>query len=567
MSTNAKLLDIFDGYDNAEPLAESLNNSDLELLSKKQAENKKSSQKDKKLDVPKTKKDGLIAIAKKVESAINLGLSSNNQIKLDLTFTATLANSVSGGGNKGVFVQSKNSSGDIAMNINIKRLSKLPALEVYSILYKSLYSHVYKKELENDDGLSLPSEISGSDKKDDSDNKSNKTKRKAIECLAGYLNKFLPKYFEGKFKDFTAISELVASQIISEMGEEDIEKILGVFFKLENFNDKAEKLVEEFLGESENARYNHIVGKATELMIDPNKEVVGLNYMQQYEELMSVSIKNKFKEAVNNDSKSLSDFKNFCVSYANKFMASRNLNGIEVSFDAEGELGTFYDGNPPRVNVNLKKIDSISELAMTLSHELTHAVDSCANRVKGNYNREGGGLFDGMSEDISNSGLKQNSSAYNLLKELKNYCYHVDPNERSARIGELSALKFIESMSKEPGVLKGVNLESQLTVSATKYIAYQEKTAKMVSELSDSKIAEWRSELSGFSKIPETARNMIKDRIDYLEKMIRSGLMIDAEKESIEAARKLLEQEQKAEEAKRAAQEILKNNQAQKGDE
>ncbi len=553
MSSNIKLNEIFEGFDNSEPLPASLSNLDLERLSKQSTirpNNNKS-------EAPKTKKDGIIAIVKKVESAINNKLPIGKEIKVDLTFTASLVNSAPDGGKKGVFVQSKKNN-DVAMNINIKRLSKLPSLEVYSIIYNALYRHSVQNEAVSDNNFDLDAGVDENTEVEEPKKKKS-SKDKAIECLAGYLNKFLPKYFDGKFKEFSAISKLVAIQIVDEMDEEDFEKILSVFFKFEKLDKKAENLVEEFLGSSETSRLEYINYKATEFLLDPNKEQTGLNYLQQAEELLSVSTKTKFQEAVNSNGKSLNDFKSFCVSYANRFMYSNNLNGIEVTFEPEGALGEFYDDSPPRINVNLKRIDSVSELAMTLSHELTHAVDSCLNKSKGKYNRDGGGLIDTISEDISDSGLKESDPAYKLLKELKNYCYHINPNERHARIGELSALSFIDEMSKD-NTGKNINLRSQLFSSASKYISYQNRTAEMINNLSSAKISAWRDMLAGFNKIPSHAKNMINERIDYLEGMLESGLMIDAEKESIEAARRIVEAKQKEIEDLKLKQEAIKKS-------
>lgn len=560
MSSDLKLNDIFDGYDSSEPLSASFSDKDLEILSKEGVKNKNNE----KLLAPKTKKDGIIAIVKKVEKAINTQLPADKRVKVDLTFTAVLANSEPGGGRKGVFIQPKNNSGDVGMNINIKRLSKLPALEVYSIIYCSLYKFANRNENEEDLDYDLALDLGSDDNKADGqdEKKKNNSKAKAIECLAGYLNKFLPKYFDGKFKEFTAISNLVAKQIVEEMGEEDFEKILSIFFKFEKLDSKAERIVENFLGESEGYRLEFLNYKATELLLDPKKEAVGLNYLQQSEELLSVSTKNKFRDAINSESKSLADFKDFCVSYANRFMNSNNLANINVTFNPEGALGEFYDSNPPRINVNLNRIDSISELAATLSHELTHAVDSCTNRAKGNFDRENNsGLLNNISEDISSSGLKESDPAYSFLRELKNYCYHVNPNERHARIGELSALNFIDEMSKDK-TIKNVNLRGQLSTSISKFVAYQERTVKMMNELSSEKIESWENRLNGeFKNIPSKAKEMIKERIKYLEGMIGAGLGIEAEQESIEAARRILEQKQKEQEAKKVAeQEALKNS-------
>lgn len=561
MSTNVKLTDIFEGYDSSSPISSGLGNADLERISKNSAVNNESKKENP--SVPKNKKDGLILIAKKVETAINALLPKDKKIKLDITFTATIVNSASPGGKKGIFVQNKNNNsayGNVSMNLNLQRLSKLPALEIYSVMYKALYENAFNIDLENDEVADLGSNLV--DKKDSDENKKQKKspKDKAIECIAGYLNKFLPKYFDGKFKQFDNISKLVATQIVNEMNEDDLNKILSVFFKFEKLDEKAIDLVDQFLGTAEESRGALLLGKASDLMLDPDKEIVALNYMQQYEELLSVSTKNKFKDAMNNGGKSLNDFKDFCVSYANSFMNSNGLKGILVTFEAKGELGTFHDSNPPKINVNLQKIDSISELASTLSHELTHAVDSCVNRTKGNYNREGGGLLNSIGEDIEHSGLKTSDPAFSFLNSLNKYCYRVNPNERHARIGEISALKFMGDMSQDTSMAKRGALQGQLATSIKSFISYQEKTISMLSELNEAKIAEFKSKFASFGKLPKAAHDLIAERIEYLEQNLKSGFNIEAEKESIEAARRIMEEQMREAEKKRNASKAMENN-------
>ena len=80
---------------------------------------------------------------------------------------------------------------------------------------------------------------------------------------------------------------------------------------------------------------------------------------------------------------------------------------------------------------------------------------------------DGTGLLNDISEDISGSGAK--GKAKELLVELKSYCYHINENERSARIGELSALIFMQKVgSKDP------KIQQEIATSVKKYKKYQQ---------------------------------------------------------------------------------------------
>ena len=120
---------------------------------------------------------------------------------------------------------------------------------------------------------------------------------------------------------------------------------------------------------------------------------------------------------------------------------------------------------------------------MTLSHELTHAVDSSLNKAAGKVNMEDGtGLLNDISEDISGSGAT--GKVKDLLVELKSFCYHINENERSARIGELSALIFMQKVgSKDP------KIQQEIATSVAKYKRYQQKTIDMITPIHAGSVA------------------------------------------------------------------------------
>lgn len=546
MSENLK--QIFENYDNADPVSARLENKHLLMLAQQKASQKEASGEEN----SNTKKSGIVSIVKKIQSSINALLPDGKKLDLDINFFAGNADSYSQtGARMGVAVLPKTESkyGNVAMNINLKRLSRLPALEVYSVIYKSLFGYVSKQKLiENPDKIkpALLDDKKQQNKQDKQEAKEVKDKARATAAIAEYLKKFLPKYFADKFEKFDHISELIASQIVEGLDEKDFTNILTNFFDLSKLDENAKKLVDKFLGiDFETARLDKVTSKAM-LLFDSDKGVQSLSYLQQAEELLSINNQNLFKEALNSGN-FIENSKEFCMAYAKSFLAAHNISEIEVTFNNEGELGTFNDTNPPSININTSKLSSISEFVQTISHELTHAVDSCANRVNGNFNREGGGILNSVDEDTSDCGLKNGTPEYAFLNELKRYCYFVDPSERNARLGELSALKFMEQMSDSDGMGRKGELFNSLSSSIQSYVKYQNKTIKHCEDLSPAKIESFRSQMNSFGKLPKKALSYMEERIDYLEGIVKSGLNlnVEAERNSIKVVEEILENKRK----------------------
>lgn len=547
--SNTNVKNIFDEYDNSKPVSSSLENEHLIKVSIENA--KKSNDQLAKDREVKNKKNAILNVTKKVEESINKvfegKLTFGNKIKIDLSFTASIedrAIAKSPAFYKDLNKENSSSQVPVCLNVNIKKLSKLPALEAYAVIYSTVHKFV-EKELVSDENKNEKGELIDSKLDENEKNKSAQSDKeaeerdKAINFLADYLEKFLQNYFPDDFKEYVSVSKFIATKLVDEMGEGSAKEILSVFFDVSSVNESAIKNVKQFMGLSTVSRLDFVRRKATELAIDPNKSLQALNYEQQYEELLSVNLKDKFNEAVagydpKNKNLPLNQFKDFCVAYANTFMRSNGLKGIEVTFSEEGELGTFIDrGNSQRVNINLSKIKSISELAMTLSHELTHAVDSSINKVHGVYNREGGGLLDSISEDTEGSGLKENSNAHQFLERLQKLTYHINPNEIHARIGELSALKFMENVSKD-----SPELQNQISKSVERFIKYQTETINIIENAnSEEFIKSLRDEMNALGNIPQSAKDMMRQRIDYLEQMAKSkSVSSEALREAIKVA-------------------------------
>lgn len=435
----------------------------------------------------------------------------------------------------------KNSVINTAINININSLLQLPPEEVYAILKAHICHSLICNKL-NKDG-SMEDDFENVMFFRDQDEKNNleehmkdKNERiKARKILKTYFMGLFKDYFPDSFTKYDNIAEYVADDIVRSLDDGKIDEMLSTFFDMSTFDKAGIKKVEEFLGADYKtlsaARGSKLLQSAKEMHTDPGKEIEAIDYEKQYQALLSIQTKSKFEEAKN--SQNNANIKDFCAEFINNFMASNGMAGFgdnAITFKNEGELGTFYT-NPMSININLSKIKSATELVMTMSHELTHAKRAVLNASSGVYNREDGSLLvGGMDEDISGSGLKTNSQEYKFLKEVQNYCYHLDPNEREARIGELSALKFMKELAPERS--------AEIDESAKRYERYQQKTIDIANALKGNgsgaykSIEALKSEYESMkANMPESARNLIEERIKYLEDLTLSSGSLDMSQE------------------------------------
>lgn len=565
MAKTENLLKVFDDYDNAGVLSANYSNEHIKDTANK-------------LNTVSTS-EGVQAVRSKVPQKVKVIVKIINSVA-DRLNAKLKAMGVGYHFDIGkVTFSAKNEFGKIDVNyngqninFNIKKLSKLPALEVYTLATTSLYNMAIS-DLEKSGNIEDKEKLAQSLKENKNNLLNPKDYEKATTILSKYLRDFIAKNYPDDFKKFNNIADFIAGQIIAESSEKDIEKILGKFFDTKKIDVSAIIKVDDFLGKNlSNARISYLSEKASELLIGkydkdgnyipPNKndELVALSYHEQAEELMSTSLIGKFKQIdKNGDFTYSSEIKDFCVSYARKFFASNGLASIKITFNSKGALGSYYDSGPQNqsFNINLQKLNkihSITELVMTLSHELTHAVDSSLNMAQGKFNEYGGGLLNDIDEDISRTTLQ--GSGLDLLKELKRYCYHINPNERHARINEISALEFMNKASEDDKELQG-----EVQKSIARFNVYQQRTVDMINNLPN-KIAEFKSKLKTLGNVSNSDRKLIEDRIGYLEEMQSNGLSAENEVSSINTANQIMMSE-----AEKVVQEQDKNKKVVKRDE
>lgn len=533
-------------------------------------------------------------ILKKTEDAVNRSLQrmgvSVSKFRFNSTYSAgandrTIATKLS-------FKKSQSGmQSDITLNLNtnVKRLLQFPSLEVYSVLsalsYNAVLGGMSKADLDkvkNNYGTQTSSndlELQKvSDRSEAHAAKSNYEVAKWL--IQEYLKDFLPSYFGenaeiSKF-EMEFISGAIAETLLSSMPENQISKVPSLFFKFKTFDEKAIKEGKKYFETgselSENlssCRTAKVLEDAKSLSADPEADFSDAKALGANEQFLALSstfaskkqgVKDALSGGFNNQNESL---KQFCREYANSFMASNNLSPIDVEFVNSGSC-RYSDGGGTKhsIKINLSAPEmregSITELLMTMSHELTHAVDSTINKLRGESNQYGGGLIGTMSGNLSACDAPKGSDAYKLLKRVQGYCYQLDPNERHGRIGELSALKFMQEIyAGDP------EMEAQMKESIAGYNKYQMKTINTAKSLPN-RLAEFRSALSscpGISSYPK-AYQMIEERINYLED-INKNLNIEAEQNSVKDALEIADgRTQQTHRAKTSEEEMLLDEEA-----
>ena len=574
MADNNNFNSLINEFDDSVPLKAAFNSDDLSNVAKSVNSQNKHEVDAAKAVVPE-KVQALVRIINKVVNKFNANLKSKGlkpfSIEKNLTYNAY------GATGKVELIEDGNSS---HISLNIKKLSKLPALEVISIVSKALTEVVAKENNKENDEEFLNELFDGSAENniDANGNKVSENAQKVKAIIAAYLKNYLPAVFSDEFKGFKHISEYVANLIVSEMSEQSLEEMLSPFFAFseEEIQELANSKVERFLethssGGLHKARIARVIGKAEYFAEDLTKEIVSIGYEQQAQALLGADVsdpsyknlKSQFEVVRGEKCLTSQAVKDFCEQYVQNFLHAHNAKSIVVTFEPKGELGSFldYGGAKQEININLEKLRSMgsfTELAMTLSHELTHAVDASRNKAKGMANEDGTGLLNDIDEldkkELIELGIKDD--ALELLTSVQKYCYSVNPNERNARIGELSALLFMQKAgSQDPAI------QRDISKSIERYIAYQNKTKDRVNGLSNA-IAEFESKKealisAGIIKKNSRACKMIEERIDYLAQ--RKGLELSTEREdnSIEVAKSIrqqIEKKQVEEKAKKEAE-------------
>lgn len=432
---------------------------------------------------------------------------------------------------------------DVYVNFNARKMLNLPPQEFYSVVCALLYNSILAKSISDIGGLNTLKKQSENGQSvdflrpqyDDPNvvrkKGSNAVDTETIDTIKTYLSNFLSQYMDEKNSaSYDDIAELVAEEMLTtDRSAESILKSMFDVSKIKEFEDNS-------LNEARNSRLVDNV----ELAMNEYDMLGALTYEQQAAELLSTRTKSTFN-AMKNSKEQVQNLANFCISFVDDFLRSNGLvnSGVMLTFNRTGTPGNFVkDNNGTRtINIDLSAVKSVTDLVMTMSHEVTHCLDSFK---PGNENGANG-LADSMEyDDIKSLGLKRGSKESKFLRKIHSYCYHLDPAERRARQGELAGLKFMQALA-----VNDPSLKEDISVNIKKFERYQNRVIKDVATLTGPNAAHLYAELQKEyidmkgSLSPEVDKAMTT-RLDYLKKLMGEGILsATQEMQSVKTSRNI----------------------------
>lgn len=373
----------------------------------------------------------LIGIIESVENSLKEKFAEYGELKITITKTDGLNKPICDAMEIDVIKDESTSKTNIDLfaNFNLSRLAELPGPEVYAAVYYPLYDTILKnvekkKESSSEEGKLV---------KDGGDNQ--QSTGKADSVVVTYLKEFLKNLLGLE----TEVDEFTVKSIATEFGNNGISK--------------------QDLFENPNG---------ANLFAERFSKVSKQGHQQQATALLGEFSKSEFNSIrTGSDAEIMA----FCEKFANNFLQNSGLEvgTYEINFSNTGDLGTYTDkgvnGQSITINIEaIRKMKNPAEVLMTLAHELTHMVDSSANKAIGKVSRRGMGL----SEHNLVGGVDENSTGF--LRRMEDIYYKANPHERSARRGELVALEFMMGMQPDE------TMKAHIKKSLESFQNYQIKT-------------------------------------------------------------------------------------------
>lgn len=530
-SKNPDLKEVFDKYNKAEPISASFNDERLSgILSGTSNE-----------PMP-AKIENLCNVISSVATSITAELKHNTNIsEVKIADFTVSSNPNDPDCAPHVDLGSKEASGlvaNVSLHVNIQKLINLPAEEVYSRIYSVVYASIFDKTLEKDatvadqivDNVDL---VRGMDEVEEKEAGQNPT-------LFGRIM----KYIANKIKEVLGLDypEEKINTIAKEITHNYSSAYGGADIVYEDMFDTNAIKGDPSVQQLNHARVSKLISKADMAAAyeNPREE---MSYRQQATALLSEDVKASFNQMKIGGR---AEMQAFCTRYITQMLASNgiNIDDLQITFDSvrvtssgkEINLpqGTFYDGNPKSINVNLDKVKDVTDLIMTLTHETTHAMDSISNTESGITNARGGGLL-GVARGVNldDLGVKKSSEEGMLLSLLNSMAYHLDPNERRGRIAELAGLQFMSEMA---GVDSDARKEVDKNIAG--FNRYQELTATYVESLTSgnpkdpNSLIALRARYDAIKgRLSESVRQAIDEKFNYIEQALQTEQARDISRE------------------------------------
>ena len=433
-------------------------------------------------------------IFKKVQERVEEDL-----VKCDPTLAGQIqwTNTLSAGETKSgiscVMPDKKGHKQSIFVNVNVNEMLKLPGdCAMAAILGKVQRTIVRSKDKAFADSYTklINNSFSEQDydfKKDDVHDLIDGKRQAIIKALAQHYSRIFPAEFSNYVKDgvyslkgCSAHALYAAKLIVSDMSDEELRRFPEKLFhmptlkEIEEFTgqgdlkDKGVEIGRDFLlGDIVTFAYiyklDNNLAEKSDLLFDMSKDVAtdeeAREVIKRYANSKFME-KHRAKMLDTNKGKgqfTKEDIKDFCEEYASIFMRAHNLQPIKLEYvSSGGDKGTYVDfGRTHVIRINCAKVENIVDLMTTLTHELTHAVDSSRNKVHGRYNeRTGGGLMHSLSDfdmlQMAGSMTKEQFEKFKKEYYLTNY------DEVRGRCSEYEALTLASD------ILGGVDLPPEL---------------------------------------------------------------------------------------------------------
>ena len=442
---------------------------------------------------------------------------------------------------------------NFSLNLSAQKLLNLPAEEIYAVVSALVYTSILKKkegslsasEHEYEDEVLFVSDAE-QEEQIRNRNKSNEQDAGSKSIIMRYLKKFLKDFF-GMFDNpkaieynssiapdfYDKISQAVANDLVGKNAPD--ETVASMF--------NVESVAKETVSESEIAvaRTEKLREKANDAAEQGNEELF-TSYSKQSLELLSYQTKDSFTNIKFGASNENSGMAAFAQNFIAEILANNGIStdAVKITFRPDQYPGVF---NPPNnINIDVSKVENVTDFVMTLAHETKHAVDHVKPRSQessknGNQQQRTGGAPFNWSE-VNNSGLdpERDKDALNFLKKVNAICYHMDPDEREGRLAEIYALRFMADNASGNHALK-----NEIDENVEAFNVYQAKTIEMGEDLfnpeSKYNIKAIRDKFEDMkSSLPSGAARMLEERISYLEELCENGFDLSREYRSVKQA-------------------------------
>lgn len=423
-----------------------------------------------------------------------------------IQWTHTLSAGETKSGIACVMPDKKGHKQSIFVNVNVNEMLKLPGdCAMAAILGKVQRTIVRSKDKAFADSYTklINNSFSEQDydfKKDDVHDLIDGKRQAIIKALAQHYSRIFPAEFSDYVKDgvyslkgCSAHALYTAKLIVSDMSDEELRRFPEKLFhtptlkEIEEFTgqkdlkDKGVEIGRDFLlGDIVTFSYIYNLDKnladKSDLLLDMSQDVAT---DEQAREVIKRYANSKFMEKHRakmldtNKGKgqfTKEDIKDFCEEYSSMFMRAHNLQPIKLEYvTSGGDKGTYVDfGRTHVIRINCAKVENFVDLMATLTHELTHAVDSSRNKVHGRYNEKTGG---GLMHSLSDFDMLQmaGSMTKEQFEKFKKEYYLTNYDEVRGRCSEYDALTLAAD------ILKGVDLPQELKSKYQTIISGEQK--------------------------------------------------------------------------------------------